>query len=217
MSKARVFTGRMIVTMGDDFHEVELYSEGKKLKKDLGYIKGDFIYIYRGKIGKKNKDDLKPGIYSKDGKNIFIKPTSDADKEMYSVDNVIDTDVNKMMDEVSKNEDSFIDADEIKIINNNRRIWLPTIEEDDDFLKYAIKRALQEKKVNLKNYRGKFTNLYLLSNMKGGLEKQTTMSVKYFSYWCQALGLKWKMVIEDDGSDPMNPVKNPIEFSSDDF
>lgn len=214
----RVFTGRLVLSVDDDFHEVELFSEDKKLKKGFGYIKGNFVYIYRGKLSKHDKKDLKPGIYSKDtGEYVFVEPTTENEKETYSVNNVIELNIDKIFDEISTKKDQFVDAEDIEVINNNAEIFVPKIKENDDFLKYIVKKAIIDKKINLKNYRHKFTNQYALNNMKSGLQKDTKMTVTNFKIWCEVLGLKWKMIVEDDGTDKISPLPESFEVSSEDF
>jgi hypothetical protein len=214
----KVFSGRLGLTVGDDYHEVELYSPGKKLKKGFGYIKGNYVYIYRGKKEKFKKNDLPPGVYlNKNGEYEFIKPENKQEKEAYHTDNIIELDVENIFKDIAENKENFIDPEDIEIINNNSDAWVPTIREDDDFLKYIIKKVIIDKKVNLKNYRGKFTNQYALNNMKSGLNKDTKMTVTNFKIWCEILGIKWTMFIEDDGTDRMNPLPKGFEIDIADF
>jgi hypothetical protein len=215
----KIFTGgRLVLTVMDDFHEVELFSEGKKLKKGYGYIKDEYVYIYRGKKEKFKKSEIVCGIYmDKHGEYEFVEPSSKQEREAYSTENVIELDIGKIFEEIAEKKDDFIDPEDIEIINNNSEIYIPSIKEKDDFLKYAVKKAILDKKVNLKNYRNKFSNQYALNNMKSGLNKETKMTVTNYAMWCEILGLKWKLVIEDDGTDRLSPLPETIELTSEDF
>lgn len=214
----KIYSGRLAFVVDDDYHEVELFVKGKKLKKGYGYIKGNYVYIYRGKKDKYKKTEMKPGIYQdKHGEYIFIEPDGKQEEAMYSTDNLIELNINKIFEDVRENKEHFIDSEYIEVINNNSQIYTPTIHEDDDFLKYAVKEAIIRKKINLKNYKNKFPNQYALNNMKSGLNKSTKMTVPNFNIWCEILGLKWRMVIEDDGSDKLSPLDEPIEIKSEDF
>jgi len=213
--KIRVFMGRLVLTSGDEFHEVELFYPSKKLKKGFGYIKGNLVYIFHGRIEKFKKSSLKAGVYSKGNEYIFIEPT--IDKSLYSLDNIIELNLDKIFNEVSKDETNFISPEDIEVININAEVYVPTIKEDDDFLKYIVKRIIIEKKINLKNYKGKFTNQYALNNMKSGLNKETKMTVTNFKIWCEILDVKWEIMISDNGTDKLNPLSDDIIVSSNQF
>lgn len=203
--------------MGDEFCEVELYREGKKLKKGLGYIKGSIVYIYRGKMEKFKKSELVAGIYLDRNDNyVFVEPTRD-EAIKYSIDNISELDIDKIFNEVGENEDDFVQPEDIEIINNNSEVYIPTIKDDDDFLKYIVKKVIIDKKINLKNYKDKFTSQYDLNNMKSGLNKDTKMTVPNFKKWCEALGITWEMRIFDAGVDKLNPLPDDIFIESDNF
>lgn len=213
----RIFTGRLILTMDDEFHDVELFRKDKKLKKGMGYIKDSLVYIYRGKMDKNKKSDLDPGIYlTREGEYIFIEPSKEI-KDKYSLDNVIELNIDKIFEEVEKHHSDFINSEDIEIINNNSEIYIPTIKEDDDFLKYIVKKIIIDKKINLKNYKDKFANQYALNNMKSGLNKETKMTVPNFKVWCEILGVDWEMIVRDNGKDKNNPLPEEIRIESKDF
>ena len=77
-----------------------------------------------------------------------------------------------------------------------------------------MKKAILDKKINLKNYKDRFTNEYALNNMKSGLSKSTKMTVPNFIKWCEILGLDWEMVIKDNGDDTINPLSETIIVSN---
>jgi hypothetical protein len=214
----KIFTGRLVVTIEDDFHEVERFDNDKKLVKGRGYIQGDYVYVYRGKKEKFKKNELIPGIYKNiRGEYEFIHPESKQEKLDYSVDNVIEFDTKSIFDEISDKKEDFLDPEDIEVINNNQETFVPTFREEDDFLKYIVKKAILDKKVNLKNYKNKFPNQYALNNMKSGLNKETKMTVTNFKSWEEILGFKWKLIVEDAGTDRLSPLPEPIIVSSDEF
>ena len=55
----RVFMSKMVMSAGDEFFDVELYTPNKKLKTDVGYIIGEYVYVYRGK----EQDQGRTGLY----------------------------------------------------------------------------------------------------------------------------------------------------------
>lgn len=212
----KVFTGRVILPVEDDFHEVEPYIPGDKLKKGFGYIHDNYVYIYQGRTT--TGSNLEHGLYlDRDDNPVFVLPDSERERKKFHVNNIIELDIGRIFDELKDNEDKFMAPEDIEVINNNKEIYTTTIREQDDFLKYIVKRAINDKQVNLKNYRDKFSNQYMLNNMKGGLNKNTKMTVTNFKVWCEVLGLKWTMTIEDDGTDRYSPLPKDFEITSDEF
>jgi hypothetical protein len=213
----RVFTNKAILIVDEDYHEVVTFHEGKKLKKGVGYVKGDHVYVYHGKLEKFNKNELTGGIYQdRLGDYIFIEH-DEAVKDQYHLGNVTEMNLDRVFNDMGNKEGDFIDPEDIEIINNNIEVWQPTIKEDDDFLKYIVKKIIIDKQVNLKNYRSKFANQFSLNNMKSGLNKNTKMTVPNFKVWCEILGIKWTMVLENNDTDKITPLPEPIEVTSDDF
>lgn len=213
MSKCKIFISTQpVVIIGDDYYEVETYTKHTKLKKDKAYIKGDYVYTYKGKI--KSRDDIDgPGIYKLDKEVIFVKPEG-KDKAKYDIDNINELSPASIFDKVSEDVSKFIQPSDIEIINNNSEIFTPTIRPEDDFLKYVVKKAILDKKINLKNYKDRFANEYALNNMKSGLSKSTKMTVPNFVKWCEILGLDWEMTITDNGDDNINPLSEVIKVSN---
>ena len=212
MSKCKVFLSQPVVILNDEYYIVELYTKRTKLKKDKAYIKGDFIYLYKGKI--KDRSDINgPGIYKLDKEVIFIEPEG-KDRIRYDIDNVNELSPSSIFDKVSEDVSKFVQPSDIEIINNNSEIFTPTIRPEDDFLKYIVKKAILDKKINLKNYKDRFTNEYALNNMKSGLSKSTKMTVPNFIKWCEILGLDWEMTIKDNGDDTINPLSENIFVSN---
>ena len=213
----RVFVGsKPVIIIGDDeFYDVEVFIPGEKLVKNTGYIIGDYVYIYRGKL--KDENTTVPGIYKTKGNEYTRIEPSKNEKHLYHIDNVNELEVDSIFDTIEKNKDVFIQPEDIEIINNNSEVYTPTIKESDDFLKYVIKKAIIDKKINLRNYKGRFANEYALNNMKSGLNKSTKMTVPNFIKWAEVLGFDWKLSIWDSGKDTVNPLPEPIEISSTDL
>lgn len=215
MSKCKVFmNSQLVIVVDDDFYEVDTFIKGTKLKKNMAYIKGDLVYVYRGKY--KEDESVLPGIYKHKDKYIFIEPEG-SKREKYSIDNVNELSTTGIFEKVEDNVENFIQLSDIEIINNNSEIFTPTIREEDDFLKYIVKKAILDKKINLKNYKDRFSNEYALNNMKSGLNKSTKMTVPNFVKWCEILGLDWEMVIKDSGEDNINPLSEDIIVSNKNF
>lgn len=214
----RIFTAeRLIFKYRGMVHEVETI-DGKEVADLInarGYILNDLVYIFRGEF--KPGDETTAGVYTVGDELRFVDPINDNERERYSIKNVkeIVLDIDQIIREISENKETFLDPEDVEIINANSEVSKFEIREDDDFLKKIIKQAIVSKEINLKNYAKKLPNKHDLGNMISTLNKQTKMSVVNFKRWCEMLGLKWSIVLEDDGSDALAPLKEIIEIDSD--
>ena len=213
----RVLLGsNLIIMIYDEFFEVKLYHKGMKMKKNIAYIMdgSDIVKVYRGKY--KDGDVTEPGLYNKDGEIIEFVP-SEYEYDHYRISRIKELNIDKIFENITNHEEDFVQPEDIEAINNNTEIYIPTLKDDDDFLKYLVKKIIIEKKINLKNYKGRFSNNYALTNMKSGLNRSTKMTVTNFKMWCEILGIRWEMVVEDSGEDKLSPLKEPITITSEDF
>lgn len=215
MAKCKVFINTQpVIIVNDEYYNVDVYIPGSKLEKGIAYVAGDYVYIYRGKY-KKDKS-LQPGIYKDGDEYIFFEP-NDNEKEKYSVDNINELSRESIFDIIEANKDEFIQPEDVEVINNNSDIFTPTIKETDDFLKYIVKKTIIDKRINLRNYKSRFSNEYALNNMKSGLNKSTKMTVPNFIKWMEVLGVDWELRVFDNGTDLINPLSDEIVVSSNDF
>lgn len=210
----KVFLGRIIIGIGDAYHEVHLLTKGKKLEIEKAYIVNDFVYIYRGTIS--NPDNVCEGyLYTYDNKVIIGEIHTPEMMKMHSVNNIIELNLDNIFEDIKRNADNFNTAEMIEAVNNNAELFIPTINPDDDFLKYLIKKVIIDKKINLKNYKDKFASQNDLNNMKSGLTHKTKMSVVYFMKWLEILGLQCKIELSDNGTDKLAPLHEPIYLDTD--
>jgi hypothetical protein len=206
-----IYVGRLfLVTSDEEFMEIFGYNEGDKLKKDRGYLKGEYVYVYRGRL-EGNKNDIPMGIYLNSiGEHEFIGPNTLQEKLTYSVNNLVEFDIDNIFDEIDSKRGDFLSETDIEVINANTEILTTVIKPDDDLLKRAIKEAINRKGINLKLYRERFKNEHSLNNMKSALNKRSNMSVKYFLDWCEILGLDWTLYVHDSGSDKISSLDEDI-------
>lgn len=207
-----VFMGRTILNIGDSYYEVHLLRKGVVPEYDKGYIIGDYVYIFKGEI--EGLEDVQEGcIYYTPDKVLTVgELVSDELKESHSISNIVELNIYQIFKDIEKNSENFTDAETIEAINNNSEVFTPTINKTDDFLKRLIKQAIVDKKISLKNYKDKFASQNDCNNMKSGLTHATKMSTSYFIKWLEVLGLKFRIVILDDGTDKLAPLPAPIEF-----
>lgn len=207
--------GSKVYTVLPWFNDVSESSNGV----DVAYMINEYVYPYRGKYD--NLDPSLPksvGIYDSDSseKVIMIIPKTKMDKKTYSIEKVksYDLDVDSILDFVEKHGDELMDEKTIEAINANSEVSRFEIKEDDDFLKKIIKKLINSKKINLKNYQDKLANRHDLGNMISVLNKSTKMSVVNFERWCEMLGVDWEVTINDNGEDTLAPLEESLTITN---
>jgi hypothetical protein len=213
----RVYTGKIFIVYDDNVTPVKNYFTSKELKKDVGYLYEDYVFVYHGKIKDYDMNNEYPcGLYKVNDEYLFVYPKTAEDRDRFHRDRIIEFNVSKMYDEIEKNKNDFLSEEEIEIIQANMDIFSVAIRSNDDFLKRLIKEAINRKEINLKIYKDKFKNDHSLNNMKSALNKKSKMSVSYFLDWCEILGLDWSMSIWDNGTDKISRLNEPIMVNSSD-
>lgn len=192
MEEIIAIKNRQVLPIENGFVEVSLFDKNSELVKGRGYIKGDLVYIYRGK--RKKKEPMKPAsIYKVNDDYEFIDP-SDNDRDKYGIFNLIRLNRDIIQD-LDDSELRHIDLSNVKI--NEGDYFAPDIKPDDDMLKRVIKEILKKRKINIRILKNRFNTDYEMNNMKSALLKDGNMSIKYFQKWCEILEVHITVTAED--------------------
>lgn len=186
--------------------EVDNYIE------DKGYIdrESGVIYIFSNEK-RKTKENV-AYFWFKDDKLKFsdITPTT---KKNICVDKIIEWDFDKMVENSDENEELY-NEEAINDMNAATEVFVPIINEGDDFLKKIIKTTIIEKGIDIKRLQHRLDKKYGLINMKSALIGKTKMSVPNFIVWAELLGIDWEITIIDNGTDKINPLKESLVYKS---
>lgn len=178
-----------------------------------GYIAEDqSIWIYSGGGEPKNKNQYPYFWLNKDG----VKEFSDPDpliRSAYSMEHLKDMSVVSIIENTDPNTPLF-DEQEIEDMNAAAEVYIPIINQNDDFLKKIVKTAIIVKGIDINRLKSKTDEKYILPNMKAALQGKTKMSVVYFCCWMNLLGLHFEFTVIDNGEDTTNPLKNPLVYQS---
>lgn len=188
--------------------------DGKKyteLESNTAYLLNGIFYILRG--NKRTDRIMDVGIYAEENGDIFISPPiTEVDNAKYSIDKyIIDTSKEKII-EVLKTKDILYIAPP-----DGADIFNPSITDNDDVLKRVVKRALQEKNVDLDLYKERFIDKNTLFNFKQLLKKENgKISIKIFERGCEVLNLKFTIIVEEIDNDNSVGIKlkQPIIITS---
>lgn len=197
------------IDIDDTIYTVSKLKDDIKLKKGTAYIKGKMVYPYRGKYhdGKK-----KVGIYKNDNDEIIIiKPFGKNKRNMYNVSNVYSIDIDTINDIIS--DEGIIESDIDVIMGETDTVFAPLIMEGDNPLQILIKKALQDKQIDLKHYKNRFTDSSKMSNCKSALFNHGKMSFEKFLTWGDVLDLEINISIKDRKNCP-NPMDNEHYYSN---
>ena len=187
-------------------------------EKGVAYIIDQFVYPCYGCINEEIDLD-KPGIYfigKNDNPKIYFDEKDKKDPkilEKYSIDRVVELDVKSILKHIEENSDNYVSKEDLATINNCTDIFSPTIEENDDILKKLVKMVINEKRMNINNYKKNLENKWTLTNLKASLTKKQNMTMKYFVEWMDLLGCDITFTATDNGTDKMRPLKKPIVLS----
>lgn len=82
----------------------------------------------------------------------------------------------------------------------DKSIFVVKLEPDDDPLKKLIKLALDQKRINTKEYEGKSSSAHLINNLKSALKSKQKMTLLYFITWCELIDMIYEITVTDKES-----------------
>ncbi len=186
-------------------------------KKDYAYLYDGYFYLYRGGIAY-NENITEPGIYYDSRYRKFILAKCIKDDPEYDIykatpDHIAKINPKNIADDLREHETEIYRNSQI-----NSKVYIPVISDKDDILKRAMKQALQDKGIDLDQYRSRFTDKNALFNFKQVLKGDNKLSMMLFERGCEALNLRYVIQIEElHSEDPVGKgLSSPIVVSSED-
>lgn len=216
----RYLNGTCILEVpGDDYlYQTKPFTYEETLELNTAYIKDGYVYIYRGDVAKMRK--YSSGIFT-DKKGNVMFTLSDDEKDIYDVANVRDDSISSILEQ-AKRISPTLKRRIIKDINKSSDIYVPELDENDDFLKHLIKLILLEKKIDLKEHKDKFKKAHDATNLKASLEAKTSSDGKKGNLTMPNL-LKWLEILEmkidvtiSDGEHSEDPCFKTFSYKADD-
>lgn len=83
----------------------------------------------------------------------------------------------------------------VDIKSTKPNVYTVPLTPNDDPLKWAIKLALHQKQIILKDYKKKGSTEYLVNNMSSALKTKSVMRITYFLAWCEILNMDYAITI----------------------
>lgn len=191
------------------FHVLDEIRDGVVFKNGKGYVRDNFIWIF---LNNPPTDSKFPYFWYEHGKLCFGKIRSEI-KDDFLLEKSRPSSLIDTVYKVDPNQQLY-DEEAISDMNAATSIYCPIIKDSDDFLKKIIKQVILFKRININRLKSKMDKPYVLSNMKTALMNDTKMSVPNFSIWADLLGIRFTIIIEDNGNDITNPLKKRIIYDS---
>lgn len=195
---------------GDDtIYPIKPFNYEEKLNIDVGYLKDGYVYIYRGDISKKRK--FKSGLFTNDNNEYMFFLDND-EKDLYAFDKIKDDSIASIIRRAN-NINPRLQHKIMKDINKSTDIYIPELDENDDFLKHLVKLMLIEKKISLKDYKDKFKKTHDITNIKASLDTKTSPDGKRGALTINNL-LKWVDLLDMDILIEFKDNKNSLDPSN---
>lgn len=215
------------ITYGKNVFMIDGYIEDYSLSKDTSPSFLDLI-DNKGYVDEKGRiwiyKELKPDnstifglvpwftVDPKEGKYQFSKRKLKEVDEAFRVENIGDLSFKHISKNIKENEKLY-DEDVLNDLNASTSIFKPEIKEGDDFLKRLVKKIILLKEVNIAKYLPKVPKKYILSNWKQSLSNDSKMSALNFINWCEIMGIKFHVIVEDNGTDT-DPLKEVLHYDN---
>ena len=194
--------GNCVISIeGDEnIYSVVPYFKGIKLEKNTGYLREGYVYIYRGDISKQKK--FKNGVFTdKKGKVYFALNPEDSNK--YAFENIKDDSIQSIIKQAEL-VDPKLKRKIMKQITQSSDIYLPELDVNDDCFKHLVKLVLHDKKVDIKQFKDKFTKAHSITNLKAALEtksspdgKKGSLTVNNMQRWLELLDMDIEITFKD--------------------
>lgn len=176
-----------------------------------------YVWIFKEKVPDKSSVfGIIPWFTIEKSKDVYrlhfskrqLKDVSNA----FRIENVGDISYKKIANSLRPNEQLY-DEDVLNDLNSATSVFRPEIKEEDDFLKRAIKKIILMKEVNIAKYIPKVPKKYILSNWKQGLMNDSKTSALNFVNWMEIMGIKFHLIMEDNGTDT-DPLREVLIYDN---
>lgn len=200
----------------ENIYSVVPYYKGIELEKNVGYLKDGYVYIYRGDISRQKK--FKNGVFTDKKGNVRFA-LCEADKPKYAFENIKDDSIQSIIKQAEK-IDARLKRKILREINQSSDIYLPEMDPNDDFLKHLIKVILHDKKIDIKQFKNKFTKSHSITNLKAALETKSTpdgkkgsLTIANMLKWMELLDMDIEVIFRDSEESEL-PTGKEFRYSS---
>ena len=149
----------------------------------------------------------------------FVLDPEESDK--YAFDKIKDDSIQSIIKQAT-NIDPKLKRKIMRQITDSSDLYLPELNPNDDFLKHLVKLILHEKKIDIKQFKHKFTKSHGITNIKAALETKTSpdgkkgsLTVNNLLKWMELLDMDIEVIFRDSDESEM-PCGKEFRYSSQD-
>ena len=198
--------------IADKFHTFTVlgdYSEFSEHIDGKAYIfpEKNHVFVYSDDSLDQVRDSVSR-VYESDKGLKFVNENN----ENYSVDKIYSCTLADVREETIPGQELY-DERALRDMNAATSVFVPVINETDDFLKKIVKTAILEKHIDIKMLQHRMDKKYALTNMKSALIGSTKMTVLNFMMWCDLLNIDFEMMVYDT-NDKQLPMGHVLHYSS---
>ena len=178
-----------------------------KFNDDTAYLLSKYnpyVYPYNGKV-KNYKHAVNVGIYLIDGKPYVKRPSTDHEREIYSIKNIIKLTPESIFNNITTGNDEYVDIEQTTTSFGEDEIFKPAIKSTDDLALAGMKFALGKKNINFNSYANKFTDQATKNNGRRALTHGNTLKMDMLSRFANVFDIGVGLVFFDKEDCP-NPM-----------
>ena len=141
--------------------------------------------------------------------NRIVKPSTEEDKEKYSVDNIVDlqtaTTYNGLVEEYNRlhNSETYVP----KTMKSGFKGYYPETRANDSLIMKTFKKAVSDKNVDISEYRSRFASI----NNDLRLMSAEDITLKKLTEYCNVFDIKVKIELSNKNDSVANPLSKPYE------
>lgn len=178
-----------------------------------GYVDKDTgtIWICKDKIPKRPEYP----VFTYNDERDIIKESKDKPEimDIFNIKSLEELSTEKIVANSSE-DDILYDEAALHDMNSSNGLFIPTVEAKDDFLKKIVKTIIIAKEIDVKRLQHRFPEKHGLPNLISALKGKTKMSTTNFLMWAELLGIDFNILVNDNGSDEINPLPKNVTYVS---
>lgn len=210
-----------IIKLGEHMYRVYPFTNLDDLEHGNAYTFGGvghrlsltyrYVLPFQGKY-KKTSSDV--GIYLRDGRIFIIYPTTDVQKQLYSVNRIFTITPESIKTEL----DMYLSEVNINDLKAAGTAFEPPITEEDDTGIKAVRLALLAKQIDLNLYLSKLEKNSDRANYKKALTNDHSMTFYKLNQYSDIFEFNYGIIIFDKptAKDPLSPEGKAIVIFNDD-
>lgn len=147
-----------------------------------------------------------PGVYDRGDYFRYVYPQTEEEKQMYSIDNMMNYSDVSSMEEFCKRNELYSQKERVMLTNVDNE-YIPLRNDDDEPAMKALKDAIEDKSIDISKYQSRFGQNY--TNDLRLLQRSRITLAKLVSI-ADNLDISAELILRDKSPDVPNPINREI-------